>query len=292
MSNERRKQPRRPSFRTQPELSVQIGAETFAARLVDSNDEGFGLETRRKISIGSRIRVRGQLLTATGAKAVEVDGFVRWSAPGPNGGYFAGIAVDRSTPSQVFCDDGEQDYYEVLQVSPNADSDTIHRVFRALAQRFHPDNPDTGDEAWFKVLVRAYERLSDPQRRAAYDAKRPARQQARWKIFERAEAARGIEAERRKRHGILSLLYIRRANDPEHPAMGVHEFEQLLACPREHLEFAFWFLKENGWIARGDNGRLSITARGVERAEELGDLPLVGEDRMLEAPAPAPNGRG
>ena len=32
------------------------------------------------------------------------------------------------------------DYYEVLQISPNADPDTVHRVYRLLAQRFHPDN--------------------------------------------------------------------------------------------------------------------------------------------------------
>jgi curved DNA-binding protein len=33
------------------------------------------------------------------------------------------------------------DYYEFLQISPNADVDTIHRVYRFLAARFHPDNP-------------------------------------------------------------------------------------------------------------------------------------------------------
>ena len=38
------------------------------------------------------------------------------------------------------------DYYEVLQVSPNADLDTIHRVYRLLAQRFHPDNRESGNE--------------------------------------------------------------------------------------------------------------------------------------------------
>ena len=39
----------------------------------------------------------------------------------------------------------EIDYYEFLQISPNADQDTIHRVYRFLAARFHPDNPDSGD---------------------------------------------------------------------------------------------------------------------------------------------------
>ncbi|MGR9037200.1 MAG: DnaJ domain-containing protein, partial [Gammaproteobacteria bacterium] len=32
------------------------------------------------------------------------------------------------------------DYYEVLEISPNANSETIDRIFRYLAQRYHPDN--------------------------------------------------------------------------------------------------------------------------------------------------------
>jgi len=41
------------------------------------------------------------------------------------------------------------DYYEILQISPNADTDTIHRVFQLLAARLHPDNPQTGDRDKF-----------------------------------------------------------------------------------------------------------------------------------------------
>ena len=36
------------------------------------------------------------------------------------------------------------DFYEVLQISPNADPDTVQRVFRLLAQLFHPDNTEQG----------------------------------------------------------------------------------------------------------------------------------------------------
>ena len=36
------------------------------------------------------------------------------------------------------------DYYEDLQVSPNADQETIERVYRLLAKRYHPDNHLTG----------------------------------------------------------------------------------------------------------------------------------------------------
>jgi len=59
------------------------------------------------------------------------------------------------------------DLYEILQVSANADPDTIHRVFRILAQRWHPDNSETGSEEAFRQLTEAHTTLSDPERRAA-----------------------------------------------------------------------------------------------------------------------------
>ena len=49
----------------------------------------------------------------------------------------------------------KQDHYEVLQISKNADADTIQRVFRLLARRFHPDNPNTGNEARFRQIHEA-----------------------------------------------------------------------------------------------------------------------------------------
>ena len=61
------------------------------------------------------------------------------------------------------------DYYELLQISPNAELETIHRVFRLLAMRYHPDNPETGDPAKFLELTQAYEVLKDPEKRCAYD---------------------------------------------------------------------------------------------------------------------------
>ena len=44
------------------------------------------------------------------------------------------------------------DYYELLQISPNAEPETIHRVYRLLAQRFHPDNKETGDARRFRTI--------------------------------------------------------------------------------------------------------------------------------------------
>lgn len=66
----------------------------------------------------------------------------------------------------------ERDYYEVLGVDRNASEADVKKAFRRLAMRYHPDrNPDQGEEAAnrFKEAKRAYEILSDEQKRAAYD---------------------------------------------------------------------------------------------------------------------------
>ncbi|WP_245266101.1 DnaJ domain-containing protein [Mesorhizobium sp. L103C119B0] len=61
------------------------------------------------------------------------------------------------------------DLYETLEISPNANSETLERVFRYFAMRYHPDNQQTGDEARFSEIVEAHNTLKDPVKRAQYD---------------------------------------------------------------------------------------------------------------------------
>jgi molecular chaperone DnaJ len=65
----------------------------------------------------------------------------------------------------------KRDYYEVLGVERGASEEDVKKAYRKLAVKYHPDkNPsDKAAEEKFKELGEAYEALSDPQKRAAYD---------------------------------------------------------------------------------------------------------------------------
>ncbi len=68
---------------------------------------------------------------------------------------------------------GKKDYYRVLQVSQNATPDEIKQAYRRLARQYHPDvNPDARAEERLKEINEAYEVLSDPDARRAYDRER------------------------------------------------------------------------------------------------------------------------
>ena len=175
------------------------------------------------------------------------------------------------------------DYYEVLQVSPNVESETLQRVFRLLAQRYHPDNQDSGDAAAFKQVLEAYQVLSDPERRASFDVEHRQARTALWRIFDQPKAAQGVAAERRKRQGILSLLYTKRLADAENPGVRMRELEELLGCAREHLEFSLWYLRENHFITRTDYGHFIITSKGVDEAEKSGDT-RIEQFKLLPSP--------
>lgn len=71
-------------------------------------------------------------------------------------------------------DENYEDWYEILEVEPEADEKEIKKAYRKAANKYHPDknNGDKEAEEKFKKIVEAYDVLSDPEKRKAFDEKR------------------------------------------------------------------------------------------------------------------------
>ena len=82
---------------------------------------------------------------------------------------------------------------------------------------------------------------------------------------------------------------MQRRRDVVHASIGEVELERMLGCPREHLGFHLWFLKEKGWIVRTDRG-FAITVEGIDEAEvsraHLRDDRLLAETAGADASPP------
>ena len=180
------------------------------------------------------------------------------------------------------------DHYEVLSLSPKADSETIERVFRLLAKRYHPDNSLSGDADKFRDVHLAYEILDDPERRAAYDVKYDEHNSIQWKIFDQSTCVGEREDDKQIFYGILSLLYVARRRDPDSAGLGSVHFEKLLGVPNEHLRFPVWYLKKRGLIEVIDTGELAITVDGVDT---INTNALSLPDNRLLAEATLPQGK-
>ena len=270
---QRRKTARKPSepLVIRIELKDGLGRPYWiTADLIDRSESGISVSLMTLLKAGSSIFVRGKL--GDDQTDIRLPVGVRWCEQKPNGMFRAGLEfLDESSraaaPGAVF-DPEVLDCYEVMQLSPNADFETVERVYRILAQRYHPDNTHSGNSELFLKVSEAYKILREPEQRAAYDSRYHATKKLQWKIFDRHVVYTGREAEKRKREGILGLLYAKALSDPENASINLHSFEELLGCPREHLQSALWYLKGKGYVQRFDNGRYSITVDGFDQAEQ------------------------
>jgi hypothetical protein len=196
------------------------------------------------------------------------------------------------------------DYYEVLQISPKAEQLVITKVYRLLAAYYHPDNKQTGNEERFKLVLRAYEILSDPAKRSVYnleffgqdssqarstraphpspDRPTPSAQAPVVSAFAERESHNGEDggSERELRKALLRILYDVRRNTPGNPEVSLLVLSELLGCGIDSLEFSTWYLKEKGLIKVSESADFCITVAGVDHVEremearESGKQPL------------------
>lgn len=177
------------------------------------------------------------------------------------------------------------DYYELLQLSPNADPETIERIYRHLAKKFHPDSSEFADYDRFQQIVEAHRTLIDPQSRAGYDVRYQEYWNQKWKLAAEASGSAAFGDDQVARERMLSLLYVQRRRNMKNPGLGEYEMTRLLSTPPELVEFHLWYLKAKGWIERLGTGHLAITATGVDQVEQ--SKLRLRPDRLLEALYPA-----
>ena len=181
------------------------------------------------------------------------------------------------------------DYYEFLQISPNADADTIHRVYRFLATRFHPDHPQSGNAEMFHLLKTAYDVLSDPVKRAEYDIARKHEPSHYEPLSESMDFMDNLDGELNRRVAALAVLYQRRRTKPDWPEVALDEIETRMGFPRDYLDFTLWYLAKKGYIARQDNAQFSLTADGVDFVEsQRGSVPVLNKMLTTGSGSPEP----
>ena len=183
------------------------------------------------------------------------------------------------------------DYYEFLQISPNADAETIHRVYRFLAARLHPDNSETGHEENFRLLRVAYDALSDPRRRAEYDATRARTQAPPEPLATSIDFMDELDGELNRRLAVLAVLYYRRRTNPTFPEVNLHEIEERMGFPRDYLDFTLWYLQRKGYVSKADNAQYTLTVDGVDFVEtQRSNIPTL--NKLLTSGSGSPGNCG
>jgi curved DNA-binding protein len=278
-----RKEERTPSNRTYSISWSDESGLTHSTQVqrTDFSPSGIGVLSAVEVPLGTAVYIQTQGENPIGYSVVR-------HCTQRDDAYVIGLELDEAAKKATGAlpRHDVMDHYEFLQISPNAQPETIHRVYRFLAARFHPDNTETGDPEKFLLLNQAFEVLSDAERRTEYDAKLRKKQGQPNRVFESVDFLDGIEGEVNRRLAVLSLLYKRCRANVHDPKISLRDLETAMGFPREYLDFTTWYLKTKKYIVREDNSDFALTALGVDYVEaNCSKLPVL--DRLLNAGRPS-----
>ena len=149
----------------------------------------------------------------------RVSSGISTTADGPNGGPDGTRPVPAGEEGLRACPTAESSITtKCCRSASMPKADTIHRIYRLLAQRYHPDNAETGNADKFHQVHEAFTALSNPESRARYDVTYHQQRQDRWRLVSSGvNSENDFEIEQLGRLTILEALYTRRRMEPETP---------------------------------------------------------------------------
>jgi len=184
-----------------------------AANLVDVIGGGCGLALMTRLKSGSTVVLRGKF--GKNGATEHLRAGVKWCVARTDGTFRAGLEfLDNRTAFQPggqwtnSTNPATLDCYEVMQLSPSADAETISRVYRMLAFRYHPDNAETGNSEMFLRLSEAYQILSDPEKRTSYDMRRRGANRVRGKNSDQPPPSAGTKWDKRINPEAITEAYL------------------------------------------------------------------------------------
>jgi curved DNA-binding protein CbpA len=160
-----------------------------------------------------------------------------------------------------------QDHYQVLEIDPKATLDAIHQAYSKLAEKYHPRNDKTGDQAKFEAINLAYEVLCDSGLRHEFDKLKGIGEDKAEFQFSGLDFFEALGRETALRTALLCLLYDRRRLKPFTPGLSMRRVENILETTPEGLNFALWYLKQRNMVASDDKSNLQITVEGMDYLE-------------------------
>ncbi len=155
-----------------------------------------------------------------------------------------------------------------MGVEPGSDSETIQAAYTKLAQKYHPSNADTGNKEKFDQLNQAFEVLSDPELRAAFDKIKGVDREAGGPKFSGVEFFDALGQGAILRSAVLCLLYDRMRLKSFKPTLSMRNLEAMLRVKGEDLNFALWYLKKRNYVLNDDKSALAITVDGMDYLEQ------------------------
>ncbi len=186
-----------------------------------------------------------------------------------------------------------QDHYIALGIEPRSDSETIQAAYTKLAKKYHPDNPETGNQTNFDAINMAYEVLSDPVLRIEFDKLKGIDHDAGDPTFSGTVFFDALKQAALLRSAILCVLCDRRRIKPGRPTLTLRVIESMFQITNDELSFAMWYLKQRGLVLNDDKSNLQITVDGLDFLEQNPPPPeavlaLLKPEAIAAASAPAP----